>query len=148
MIEEDPTNPEYHLLSGFINFKLNYNEDAIAAFEKTIELDPNNFEAHFHLGVIFGIDEWHKSIDYLTQSIELATNPYQVSDAFARRALTHCKQELYDECFADIEKALSLAPNNGFALLTYGMIFKDKAERDREATEVESIPGDGFDLEP
>jgi tetratricopeptide (TPR) repeat protein len=148
MIEVDPKNPEYHLLSGFINFKLNYNNDAIAAFEKTIELDPKNFEAHFHLGVIYGIDEWPKSIDYLTQSIELATNPYQVSDAFARRALTYHKMERYDECFADIDRALSLAPNNGFALLTYGMIFKDKAERDREATEVESIPGEGFDLNP
>lgn len=149
MIESEPDNPEFHLLSGYVNFQLNYNEDAIAAFEKTIELDPKNFEAHYHLGVIYlGIDELPKSIDYLTQSIELAINPYQISDAFARRALTHCKQELYDECFVDIDKALSLAPNNGFALLTYGMIFKDKAERDREATEVEGIPGDGFDLRP
>jgi len=146
MIEDDPENPEFHLLSGFINFQLNYNEDAIAAFEETIELDPRNFEAHFYLGIIYY--ELPKAINYLTHSIELATNPYQISDAFARRALSHCVQELYDECFSDIENALYLAPNNAFAILAHSTIFKDKAERETEATGKEGIPGVDLGVQP
>jgi tetratricopeptide (TPR) repeat protein len=146
MIEDDPENPEFHLLSGFINFQLNYNEDAIAAFKKTIELDPRNFEAHFYLGIIYY--ELPKAINYLTQSIELATNPYQISDAFARRALSHCVQELYDECFSDIENALYLAPNNAFAILAHSTIFEDKAKRETEATGKEGIPGVDLGVEP
>jgi len=148
-IEMDPSLPEAHLLSGYLNFKLNYNEDAITAFEKTIELDPMNFDAHFFLGVIYyGIDELPKSIDYLTQSTKLATTPDQISDAFANRGLTYCLLELYDECIADVEKALYLDPNNGFSILIHGTVFKEKALREMEATGKEGIPGVDLGVNP
>jgi tetratricopeptide (TPR) repeat protein len=149
MIETNPENPELHLLSGYINWKLRYTEVAIAAFEKTIELDPKNFDAHFYLGIIYyGTEELIKSVDYLTQATRLAHRHNQISDAFANRGLAYCLMELYDECVADVERAIYLDPYNGFTILIHGTVFKDKAQRESEATGLEGIPGLDFGVTP
>ena len=45
---------------------------AVGAFQKAIELEPGNAEAHFNLGVAYTeMDEYEKALDAMTRAIEL-----------------------------------------------------------------------------
>jgi tetratricopeptide (TPR) repeat protein len=139
----DPGLPEAHLISGYANFKLLNTEVAIAKFERTIELDPSNFMAHLYLGIIYnGKDDPNVALEYLTRAIQLANNPKDISTAFAHRALSYALLDRFDECFADFEDALYLDPNNGWAIFFRGIVTEEVAKRERNASEVEGVPGE------
>jgi tetratricopeptide (TPR) repeat protein len=137
----DPGLPEAHLISGYANFKLLNTEEAIAEFEKTIELDPSNFEAHLYLGIIFnGKDDPNLALEYFTTAIQVADNPKDISTAFAHRALSYALLDRYDECFADFDDALYLDPDNGWALFFRSVVLEELAKRESAASKVEGIP--------
>lgn len=88
----DPGLPEAHLLSGYLNFKLLHMDEAIAGFEKTIELDPLNFDAHLYLGSIYnGNANPSLGVEYLTRAMEIAKTPEEISNAFTHRGLSHAR---------------------------------------------------------
>jgi tetratricopeptide (TPR) repeat protein len=139
----DPGLPEAHLASGYLNFKLLQTEEAIADFEKTIELDPANYDAHLYLGIIYnGNEDPARALNYLTEAIQLADSPRDISTAFANRALSYALLEQYDECFADFDDALFLDPDNGWAIFFRGIVLEELANREKVASEAEGIPGD------
>jgi tetratricopeptide (TPR) repeat protein len=141
----DPGLPEAQFLSGYLHFRLRNTEEAIAAFEKTLELDPNNYEANLYLGIIYnGNENPSLALEYLTEAIQLADCPYDISTAFAHRALAYALLKRFDECFDDFDDALILDPNNGWAILFRGVVQKELAELEQSVSEVEGIPGKGL----
>ncbi len=145
-IRLDPGLPEAHLVSGILNFNLRNRNEAIAAFERTIELDPLNFKAHLYLGIIYsGNKNPSLAVEYFSKAIKIANSPEEISTAFTHRALAFALMERYEECFADLDDALFLNPENGLAILVRGTV--NKALEQRQATsEAEGIPGvsEGF----
>jgi len=138
-----PELAEAHLISGYINFKLLDTDEAIAAFERTIELDSSNFDAHLYLGIIYnGNQNPSLALEYLTHAIQLADCPKDISTAYAHRALSYALIQRYDECFNDFDNALYLDPDNGWAIFFRGIVLEELAERERAASEAEGIPGE------
>ncbi len=141
----DPGLPEAQYISGYLHFRLRNTDEAIAAFERTIELDPDNFEAHLYLGIIYnGNENPSLALEYLTEAIQLADCPYDISTAFAHRGLSYALLKRYDECFDDFEDSLYLDPENEWAILFRGVVQKELAELERTLSEVEGIPGKGI----
>jgi tetratricopeptide (TPR) repeat protein len=138
-----PELAEAHLISGYIHFKLLNTDEAIAAFERTIQLDPVNFDAHLYLGIIYnGNQDPTLALEYLTHAIHLANCPNDISTAYAHRALSYALVQQYDECFNDFDDALYLDPDNGWAIFFRGIVLEELAERERAASEAEGIPGE------
>ena len=145
----DPGLPDAHLMSGYLYFKLVMTDEAIAAFEKTIELDPLNFDAHFYLGRIYnGNDQAILGKEHLTRAIEIATTPEEVSLGFAYRALSHALLDQYDEALKDLKNALYLNPDNGWAVFFRAKITEEMESKEKEVLENEGIPGDRIGVTP
>jgi len=145
----DPGLPDAHLMSGYLYFKLVMTDEAIAAFEKTIELDPLNFEAHFYLGRIYnGNNQPDLGMKYLTRAIEIGTTPEEVSQGFAYRALSHALLDQYDQALMDLENALYTNPDNGWAVFFQAKIIEEMELKEKEVLENEGIPGDRRGIAP
>jgi tetratricopeptide (TPR) repeat protein len=141
----DPGLPEAQYISGYLYFRLRNTDEAIDAFERTIELDPDNFEAHLYLGIIYnGNENPSLALEYLTEAIQLADCPYDISTAFAHRGLSYALLKRYDECFEDFEDSLYLDPENEWAILFRGVVQKELDELESSLSEVEGIPGKGI----
>jgi tetratricopeptide (TPR) repeat protein len=117
----DPTSLEAHLTSGIVNFRMRNTAQAIAAFEKSIELDASNFEAYFYLGRMYsGGKETDLAVAHLTQAIELAVSSEDLSTAYTYRALVYSATQRYEECFSDLDQAESIDPDNWMIELVRG----------------------------
>jgi tetratricopeptide (TPR) repeat protein len=145
-IRLDPGLPDAHLISGYLHFKLLNTEKAISAFEKTIELDPHNFDAHMYLGRIYnGNENPTLGMEYLTKAIEIASNPTDISLGFAYRAFSHALLDQYDKALDDLEDALFLDPDNGWATFFHGIILEEIKEKE-EALGVEGVSGESLGI--
>jgi tetratricopeptide (TPR) repeat protein len=117
----DPTSLEALLISGIANFRMRNTAQAMSSFEKIIELDPSNFDAYLHLGIMYsGRDNPSLAIEYLNQAIELAVSSEDLSTAYTYRGLAYSVMQRYEECFSDLDQALSINPDNWLAELVQG----------------------------
>lgn len=143
----DPTLPEAHLTSGIVNFRMRNTAQAIAAFEKTIELDPSNFDAYLFLGIIYsGRNDPSLGVEYLTQALEVAVSSEDLSTAYTYRGLAYSVMQRYEECFSDLDKALSINPDNWLAELVRGKAVDSINKYMNSASDQEGDPGSGIGL--
>lgn len=87
--------------------------EAINAFEKVIELTPDNFEAYNNLGVIYSIlGEDELGISFISEAIKLAP---AVSYLHNNLGYALLKQKRNSEAASAFERALQLDPKNSHA---------------------------------
>ncbi len=128
-IRLDPALPEAHLIYGYLHFKLVHSAEAIVAFERTIELDPSTFEAYDYLGIIYrGRGNLALGIEYFNQAMEVAATPEELSTAYADRGLAYGVMDRFEESIADFETALSINPDNGWAVFYRGNVTTKMSE--------------------
>jgi tetratricopeptide (TPR) repeat protein len=145
----DPELPEAQLIYGYLNFKLVHSEEAIAAFERTLELEPAAFDAYLYLGIIYrGAGDPDLGIEYFNKAMEVAATDEALSTAYAERGLAHGNQGRYEESSADFATALTINPDNGWAIFYQGIVSEEKAKHEHEASgqdgSLESGVGIGF----
>lgn len=130
-IRLDPELSEAHLIYGYLNFKLVNSKVAISAFEKTLELEPTNFEAYLYLGIIYrGAGDPDLGIEYFNQAMGVAATDEDLSTAYAERGLAYGNLDRYEESYADFETALSVNPDNGWAIFFRGIVSEKEAEQE------------------
>lgn len=114
-VQSDPTLPEAHLVSGYLNFRLRNTYQAIDNFKTVLQLDPANFDAYLYLGVIYnGREKPDQSIRYLNQALDLSSTLEERSLVLTHRAIAYSMLWRYDECFQDLRMAELLDPENGW----------------------------------
>jgi tetratricopeptide (TPR) repeat protein len=148
-LQLDPVLPEAHLIYGYLHFKLVHSEEAIAAFERTLELEPTTFDAYLYLGIIHrGAGDPDLGIEYFTQAIQVAVTNENLSTAYAERGLAYGNLDRYEESFTDFETALSINPDNGWAIFFQGIVSEKKAEQESRASgqSGNTEPGAGISL--
>lgn len=108
---DDPENAETYYFRGLTFLDRGYAWEAIADFNRSLELNPNSPEAYFNLGLartLLVLNEPTRGpnpiIDY-TKAIEL--NP-GFADAYYNRALSHIRRQNLAEALADFRKAAEL----------------------------------------
>ena len=115
--------------------ELRENQRAKNYFEKVIEIDPNDLEAHYNLGVSFKtLGEYQKAIDCYEKVIEI--NPNHL------RALNNIGimfQELgeYHKAKSCFEKGIEISPSNinlinSLSFLLKAIIFDHKIEAEKD----------------
>jgi tetratricopeptide (TPR) repeat protein len=141
-IRLDPELSEAHLIYGYLNFKLVNSKEAISAFERTLELEPTNFEAYLYLGIIYrGAGDPDLGIEYFNQSMEVAATDEDLSTAYAERGLAYGNLDCYEESYTDFETALSVNPDNGWAIFFQGIV----SEKEAEQGNAEPIQGESME---
>jgi tetratricopeptide (TPR) repeat protein len=138
----DPSSPEAHLVSGWLNQRVRKMDEAFAAYEKTIELDPSNFEAHLYLGIMYiGRGNHSLGIDYANQAMELAQSLEEISIAYTHRGHGYAGLAQYEQAFSDLDRALSLDANNFLAIWIRGIVAEVVAESDNPVSDQEGDLG-------
>jgi tetratricopeptide (TPR) repeat protein len=141
-IRLDPELSEAHLIYAYLNFKLVNSKAAISAFERTLELEPTSFEAYLYLGTIYrGAGDPDLGIEYFNQAMGVAATDEDLSTAYAERGLAYGNLDRYEESYADFETALSVNPDNGWAIFFRGIV----SEKEAEQGNVESVQGESLE---
>ncbi len=113
-IQLDPTNAQGHFQLGSVYMKLKEYPRAIESFRKVGGLDPNNAAAFFNLGYLYAIQK-----DYVTSEemydrvVKLA--PSYLDEALFNLGMVQEKQGKIKQSIENLERALSVNPNNDMA---------------------------------
>jgi tetratricopeptide (TPR) repeat protein len=104
-------------------------DKAVAEFEKAIELDPNDAEAHRNLGTAYGEQgKWEESAAAYEQAIEVNPN---FGEAYGDMAGAYFYLGKLAEAVAAGEKAIELAPDYATAYNNLGIIYGSQGQIDR-----------------
>lgn len=121
-----PWEPRTHLVWGYLNQRDRNTHTAIAAFEKTIELDPDLFDPYYYLGIIAsGRGNPSLAINYFNNAFDVADNPEDQSMALAQRGSMFAVMKRWDVSLKDIEQALELDPDNYVAMWVQAALLAD-----------------------
>ncbi|MBC6611555.1 tetratricopeptide repeat protein [Hymenobacter sp. BT507] len=102
-IELDPKNSNLQSVLGSVYDKLKQPEQAEAAYKKAIELDANNFDAQYNLGVYY----YNKAAELYTKASKMDLAAYQKSG----KALEANGKKYFQQSLPYFEKALELQPD-------------------------------------
>jgi serine protease Do len=111
-----PKDAKGYYLRGLSRLDEGYLKEAIADFNRSLELDPKNSEAYFNRGVAYAYQEptrgGSNTLDPLKQAIEdyslaIKANP-GYADAYYNRGIAHLEQNDKPAAIADFNKAAEL----------------------------------------
>ncbi|MGR6087348.1 MAG: tetratricopeptide repeat protein [Arcticibacter sp.] len=131
-IEKDPNNTKYIYDKAVLN--CDYLKDTLAAindFNKILELDSTYIDAITYLGLIYsGQGKLELEIKQYEKGISLEIyNPKASAYCYMNRAIIFAQQKEYDKALADLNKAVSLDPDNGMTYFNRAA-FHDKYKKD------------------
>jgi tetratricopeptide (TPR) repeat protein len=119
LIEQFPTNPAIWSNRGNAKVSQNKLAEAIADFNKSMELAPNAPDPYLNRGTALeGLKRWEEAIADYNRVLEIDPN-----DAMAYNNRGNAKAGLgkWEDAIADYQKATELAPNFAFARANYAL---------------------------
>lgn len=114
-IEADPSNSNLYAVRGSLYDQQKKTDLALADYRKAVELDPNNFDAQFNLGVY----NYNKAADAYTKSSKMDLKTYQVSG----RKLEVEGKKYFEAAVPFFEHALEQQPNDRNTLTSLKKIY-------------------------
>ena len=103
-IAADPTNSNLYAVKGSILDSDKKPAEALAAYRKAVEIDPNNFDANFNLGIY----NYNKAADYYTRASKMSLADYQKSG----KKLETDGKKYFQDALPYFEKSLELQPDD------------------------------------
>ena len=127
--EEMETLSNVKLQQGNFLMMLKQMDQAIAAYLRAIDLNPNNTGAYNNRGIAYGVkDELDRALEDFDKAIEL--NP-KLADAYNNRGNAYRIKGEFDRAFEDFDKAIELNPKLADAYNGRGAAYREKCEFDR-----------------
>ncbi|MFN9718002.1 MAG: tetratricopeptide repeat protein [Planctomycetota bacterium] len=100
--------------------------EAVAAYQKSLELDPQQPTTWYDLGVSYAaMDRMPEAIDAYTKSIEIDPSSAR---PFNNRATAYARLKQYDKAIADCDRAIELDGNDFLAWRNRGLAKHDKGD--------------------
>jgi serine/threonine protein kinase/Flp pilus assembly protein TadD len=113
-VELDPGSAQANYQLGLVFVKLNDFESAKKTFQIVAELNPTSADAFFNLGYVHAVTKnYPKAEEMYKRVVELA--PSYLDEALYNLALVQDKGGRREQCIANLEKALSVNPENQLA---------------------------------
>jgi tetratricopeptide (TPR) repeat protein len=107
---------------GVAHFKANRPQEAIAAFEQAIKLDPSIPAVHYNLAMVrYSLKEYPAAIASFQQAIRLNPNYYK---AWLNLGNVLDDQGEYEKAIASYGRAATIEPDNGQPHLEAGIAFR------------------------
>jgi len=131
----DPKNNEAYYGLGIIQIDKGSWAEAIAAFDKCLELVPEDTEAMYWRAMAF--DELGDTAKALETLGEIITVDADCSEAYYMRSQIHTAKGSYDEAMEDISRAIDLDPEAPEYYLQRGKLLSYIAEKPEGAARLE-----------
>lgn len=114
-IAADPGNSNLYAVRGSMYDQQKKNDLALADYRKAVELDPNNFDAQFNLGVY----NYNKAADAYTKASKMDLKTYQVSG----KKFEVEGKKYFEASVPYFEKALQLQPEDRNTLTSLQKVY-------------------------
>ncbi|MBG8554743.1 tetratricopeptide repeat protein [Hymenobacter guriensis] len=114
-IAADPTNANLYAVKGSILDQNKQTEQAFAAYKKAVEIDPNNFDAQFNLGVY----NFNKGADLYTKVSRMDQAAYMKSG----KKMEADGKKYFDQALPYFEKALELQPKDQATIKSLSRVY-------------------------
>ncbi len=137
---EAPATTSTSSASDHVDLGMEYSEqgqfdEAIAEFQKALELEPDNVDAQRNLGTAyFDQGKWEKAVVAYERAIEIDPN---WDEAYGELAAVYAKLGRLEEAVAAGEKAIELIPDEASAHLNLGVAYKNQGQIDKAIIEYE-----------
>ncbi|NLO90397.1 MAG: tetratricopeptide repeat protein, partial [Elusimicrobia bacterium] len=109
LVKAEPAKAENWTLLGGINWAGRNQSAARRAYDKALELDPDNADALYQSASMLSMLDPDKSAEYLNRLIKL--NPPNVPEVHYKLALVCYKLGKYDDAVRNLQRAVELAPD-------------------------------------
>lgn len=101
---------------------------AIADFDKAIQINPDYAEAYRDRGVAYySKDSFDEAIVNFIKALQISPN---YADAYSNRGVVYVKQGKFDQAIADFNKAIQIKPNCADAYSNRGVAYASKGNLD------------------
>ena len=114
-IVADPTNSNLYAVRGSMYDQQKKTDLALADYKKAVDLDPNNFDAQFNLGVY----NYNRAADAYTKASKMDLKAYQVSG----KKLEAEGKKYFEASVPYFEKSLQLQPNDRNTLTSLQKVY-------------------------
>ncbi|MBO2012538.1 tetratricopeptide repeat protein [Hymenobacter negativus] len=114
-IAADPTNSNLYAVRGSMYDQQKKTDLALADYRKAVELDPNNFDAQFNLGVY----NYNKAADAYTKASKMDLKTYQTSG----KKFEADGKKYFEASVPYFEKALQLQPDDRNTLTSLQKVY-------------------------
>jgi tetratricopeptide (TPR) repeat protein len=113
-VELDPGSAQANYQLGLVYVRLNDFDNAKKTYQIVAELNPTSADAFFNLGYVHAVTKnYPKAEEMYKRVVELA--PSYIDEALYNLALVQDKGGKREQCIANLEKALSVNPENRLA---------------------------------
>lgn len=114
-IAADPANSNLYAVRGSMYDQQKKSDLAVADYRKAVQLDPNNFDAQFNLGVY----NYNKAADAYTKASKMDLKTYQVSG----KKFEVEGKKYFESSVPFFEKALELQPEDRNSLVSLQKVY-------------------------
>lgn len=114
-IAADPTNSNLYAVRGSLYDQQKKTDLALADYRKAVEIDPNNFDAQFNIGVY----NYNKAADAYTKASKMDLKTYQTSG----KKFEADGKKYFEASVPYFEKALQLQPNDRNTLVSLQKVY-------------------------
>ncbi len=114
-IAADPTNSNLYAVKGSILDQNKQPDLALAAYRKAVEVDPNNFDAQFNLGVY----NYNRAADAYTRASKLSLKDYQTKG----KGLEAEGKKFFEASVPYFEKSLQIQPDDRNTLTSLQKVY-------------------------
>jgi Tfp pilus assembly protein PilF len=106
-------------------------EEALAEFNRAVELDPHNAQAFYGRGLLYQANKQHQpAIEDFTAANGLTP---QRAEPMLGRAVSYLALDKVNEAVADLDEAVQADPQNGQIWTTRGLAYERLGERTKAA---------------
>ena len=123
-----------HYLHGYANYRIGYDDDALDAFNKAVEIDPTNPDAYFYQAIIHNNNsEYDEAIETYKKIIELDTTRIYYYTSIWRIEYNRAedKEVAKKGILTDIDAMLEKYPDDLIMLSSLRYLYRTMGEADR-----------------
>ncbi len=140
IIGANPQNSQAYFHRGKAYFKRGELDNAIADYDKSIELNPDNAEVYGNRGLaLYGKGDLSGAIESFTQGINLAPKDPRTLLVYINRANAYVGKGDYENAFADFDSVIALDSQNTWAYYNRGLAYKIKGDTDKAVADFKKI---------
>ena len=143
--EAKPNDPNLQLILGHIHKRLGKDTETLTAYERAVELAPNDYYPRFTLGQMYAIQRRHEdAIRELTKAAELseqtqAASPEELMAIYKALGRAYFNRDRVDEAISAWTKISELDPENIFSRIELANLFREQQLYDQAVAQHEAI---------
>jgi len=148
-LKDGLTNREFYLVQAelYSMSERTYSK-AIEAYHKVLRVYPENYDANFNLGMLYGynLEEWEKAIERFDILIQ---NRVETGDLFINQAEAYMAAGRYDKAMNLLENCLFRSPDEDWIRAEISQVYLCQGESDLALSEaVEALHIDSASMNP